>query len=143
MMDVNYFKQHMYDVIGAIHEVHKELGPGLNEYCYQEGLEMQLKEQNIAYEREKSFHPTYHGKEMSAQYRLDFLCKGDIIVECKSVADIGNMQRAQLFNYLRLTGCACGILVNFCTKYATIERFLYDDALGEVLTMEGKIVRQI
>jgi len=32
--DINKYKAHIYDVVGAIHEVHKELGPGLNEYCY-------------------------------------------------------------------------------------------------------------
>ena len=41
MVDIAVAKEHMYDVVGAIYEVHKELGPGLNEYCYQEGLQME------------------------------------------------------------------------------------------------------
>ena len=88
MIDISTYKQHIYDVIGAIHEVHKELGPGLNEYCYQEGMQMQLEEQGVPYKRELSFHPTYHGKPMEANYRLDFLCKEDIIVECKAVTEL-------------------------------------------------------
>lgn len=44
MVDISALKEHIYDVIGAIYEVHKELGPGLNEYCYQEGLQLQLEE---------------------------------------------------------------------------------------------------
>lgn len=68
MIDTIKYKQHIYDVVGAIHEVHKELGAGLNEYCYQEGFQIQLEENGIPFERELSFHPHYHGKEMSAEY---------------------------------------------------------------------------
>jgi len=31
MIDIEGLKQYAYDIIGAIHEVHKELGPELNE----------------------------------------------------------------------------------------------------------------
>lgn len=141
MIDIPALKQHIYDVIGALHEVHDELGAGLNEYCYQEGLEMQLIEQGIPYQREKTFHPIYHGRDMQAEYRLDFLCKGNIIVECKSVQELSSIHRAQLFNYLRLTKFPCGILVNFAPNFATIERYFYDKDVGEVLTVEGRIAR--
>lgn len=143
MIDIPALKQHIYDVIGALHEVHDELGAGLNEYCYQEGLEMQLIEQGIPYQREKTFHPIYHGRDMQAEYRLDFLCKGNIIVECKSVQELSSIHRAQLFNYLRLTKFPCGILVNFAPNFATIERYFYDKDVGEVLTVEGRIARHL
>ena len=123
MINVATLKEGMYDVIGAIHEVHRELGAGLNEYCYQEGLQLQLEEYNIPFQRELSFHPTYHGKQMNAEYRVDFICKSNIIVECKAVADLIGNHRAQLFNYMRLLGCPCGILVIFSPQFATIERY--------------------
>ena len=53
--DLDILKSTMYPVIGAIYEVHKELGPGLNEYGYQEGLAMQLAEDCIGLEKEKEF----------------------------------------------------------------------------------------
>jgi len=143
MIDISFLKQHIFDVIGAIHEVHNELGAGLNEYCYQEGLELQLREQGITFEREKAFHPLYHGKAMDAVYRLDFLCKSDIIVECKAVAELASIHRSQLFNYLRLTKFSCGILVNFAPRFATIERYFYDKEHGEVLTVNGSIVKNL
>ena len=141
MIDIAKLKNHIYDVVGAIHEVHKELGPGLSEYCYQEGLQMQLGEQQIVFQREKIFHPTYHGRLLQAEYRMDFLCKEDIIVECKSVTDLVNNHRAQLFNYMRLSKLPCGILVNFAPIFAKIERYFYDDELKEIITVDGKIVR--
>lgn len=141
MIDIAKLKNHIYDVVGAIHEVHKELGPGLSEYCYQEGLQMQLGEQQIVFQREKIFHPTYHGRLLHAEYRMDYLCKEDIIVECKSVTDLVNNHRAQLFNYMRLSKLPCGILVNFAPIFAKIERYFYDDELKEILTVDGKMVR--
>ena len=92
MTDISKYKQHIYDVVGAIHEVHKELGPGLNESCYQEGLQMQLEEQGISFQRELTFHPEYHGKRMEVTYRLDFLCKENIIIECKAVSELNSNQ---------------------------------------------------
>jgi GxxExxY protein len=139
MINITELKKHIYDVIGALHEVHKELGPGLNEYCYQEGLQLQFEEQRIPYKREVSFHPKYHGKEMQALYRIDFLCKDDIIVECKSISEIDNNARAQLFNYMRLLKCPCGILVNFAKKSMDIERYFYDSELREIIGMKGNI----
>ncbi|MBQ9355813.1 MAG: GxxExxY protein [Prevotella sp.] len=143
MIDISELKTHIYDVVGALHEVHKELGPGLNEYCYQEGLQLQLTEVGIPFQREKLFHPTYHGCTMETVYRLDFLCKDNIIVECKSVSELVNNHRAQFFNYLRLTKCACGILVNFAPAFAVIERYFYDKDLQEILTVDGQRVKTL
>ena len=102
MIDAGRLKAHMYDVVGALRAVHGELGPGLNEYCYQEGFAIEMGLRNIPFEREKSFHPVYKGQPMSVAYRLDFLCKGDIVVECKAVEELTTVMRAQLFNYMRL-----------------------------------------
>ena len=142
MINIKALIQHMYDVVGAIYEVHMELGAGLNEYCYQEGLQMQLEEQAVPYMREMSFHPTYHGKSMQAIYRVDFICKGDIIIECKAVDDLTNNMRAQLFNYMRLLKHPCGIIVNFASKTAKVERYFYDKESNEIIAVDGHIIHQ-
>ena len=142
MVDISALKEHIYDVIGAIYEVHKELGPGLNEYCYQEGFQIQLDELDIPYQREMTFHPTYHGKPMQATYRVDFLCKEDIIVECKAVDDLDNNMRAQLYNYMRLLKHPCGILVNFASKLVKVERYFYDKETNEILAVDGHAIHQ-
>lgn len=138
MVNVNALKQHMWDVIGAIHEVHRELGPGLNEYVYQEGLKMQFEEDEIEFEKELTIHPQYHGKVMETTYRLDFLCKKDIIVELKAVEELNKEHKSQLYNYMRLFKPSAGIIVNFAPKHAQIETYLYDKATQEILTRDGK-----
>ena len=74
MINLDVEKKKIYDVIGAIHDVHKYLGPGLNESCYQEAMELQLQDSAIPYKREMTFHPIYRGRTLEATYRIDFLC---------------------------------------------------------------------
>ena len=102
-MKKEFLKDCIYDVVGAIHSVHSELGAGLNESIYQEGLELELKKRDLFYEREKVVHPFYCGQEMESTFRLDFLCFMQVIVECKAVSRLTNEHRAQLYNYMRIT----------------------------------------
>lgn len=142
MIDIKKLKDYVYDVVEALYEVHKELGAGLNEFCYQEGLQLQLEESKIPYEKELTFHPRYHNKEMKTHYRVDFLCKGDIIVECKSVEVLNNNHRAQLYNYMRLLNHHCGLLVNFAPKNAVIERYFYNPQTRDILDVYGRRVHR-
>ncbi len=141
MIDIKKLKDHIFDVIGAIHEVKKGMGPGLNEYCYQEALQLQFDIDKIPYVREKSFRPTYNGQILKSEFRVDFLCKNDIVVECKSVSELINVHRAQLHNYLRLTKSTCGILVNFFPDYFELERYFYDDEIKSILGYDGRIIK--
>lgn len=140
MIDIEFYKKHLYDIVGAIHEVHCELGPGLNESCYQEGMQLQLDEQGIPYQKEQQFHPVYHNREMQTLFRVDFLCKGDIIIECKSVSELLSVHRAQLFNYMRLLKKPCGVLVNFAPKNYDIERYFFDKETNNILGIDGKVI---
>ena len=142
MIEISRLKDHVYDVVGALYEVHKELGAGLNEYCYQEGLQIQLEESGIQFEKELTFYPKYHGKQMKTHYRVDFLCKGDIIIECKSVEELNNNHRAQLYNYMRLLNLPCGILVNFAPKNVDIQRYFFDTEKKDILDVYGRLVHK-
>jgi len=41
MLDLEKLKNHFFDVVGALYDVHTELGPRLNEFCFQESLRIQ------------------------------------------------------------------------------------------------------
>lgn len=140
MLDIDGLKKKMFDVVGAIYSVHDELGPGLNESCYQEGLQMEFVERGIPFERELAFHPLYHGKKMESLFRLDYLCNDDIIIECKAVSELQNIHRAQLFNYMRLMRKQCGILVNFLPPEIDYERYFYDEETKQIIGVHGQIV---
>lgn len=138
MIDIDKLKEHVYDIVGALHAVHDGLGAGVNEYCYQEALELELSDRGIPFERERSFHPVYKGRKLKAEYRLDFLCKGDVVLECKAVTALLPVHRAQLFNYMRLLKLPCGVIVNFFPPYAAIERYFYDAENNVLLGTDGK-----
>ena len=141
MINLDIEKKKMYDIVGAIHDVHRFLGPGLNESCYQEAMELQLKDVSISYKREMSFHPSYRGIELNATFRVDFLCKGDVIVECKAVPELSPNHRAQLFNYMRLLEKPCGILVNFLPKFDVVERYFFDKESKNIIAVDGHIIK--
>ena len=46
-------------------------------------------------------------------FRCDFLVDKRVIVECKAVSAITEIDEAQLLNYLKVTGLHVGLLINF------------------------------
>lgn len=114
----------IYEIVGAAQEVHKTLGRGMHEKVYQESLALEMEKRGIDFEREKHLQLTYKGTPLSITYIPDFYYK-EIIVELKSVDVINSDHRAQLFNYMRITGKNRGILLNFGEKSLRAERYLY------------------
>lgn len=119
-------KSHVYEIIGCCQEVHQELGPWLNEYVYQEALKVAFEEKQVPFVKEYFFQVSYHGHPLSHKHYMDFLCKGDVAVECKAISSIGVEQRQQLWNYMRLTNTPIGILYNFAPTKDQCERYYFD-----------------
>lgn len=114
----------IYDVVGAAMEVHKTLGRGMEERIYQEALAVEMSKRGMVAEREKELRLTYKDTLLKKTYFADFYYNG-IIIELKSVTEIISDHRAQLFNYMRITGKHRGILFNFGEKFLRAERYLY------------------
>lgn len=123
---ITQLKSHVFDVIGCCQDVHRELGPWLNEYIYQEALKMALEEKEVPFVKEYYFQVSYHGQPLSHKHYMDFLCKGDIALECKAISAVGIEQRQQLWNYMRLTNTPIGILYNFAPVKDQCEKYHYD-----------------
>ena len=108
-----YFKEETYKINGAAMKVYNTLKHGFLEAVYQEALEIELKKQQIPFEREKELKIYYDGIELKQTYRADFICYGNIIVELKAVSELDNVHRSQIYNYLCATGYKVGLLFNF------------------------------
>ena len=109
-------------ILNDCFEVHKELGNGFPEAVYQEALELEFKNQNIPYEREKLLPITYKGKLLEKEYYADFICYGKIVVELKAVAALTSSHKAQVISYLKASSNEIGLLIYFGTNSLKWER---------------------
>jgi GxxExxY protein len=128
----------IYDVVGAAMEVHKTLGRGMAEAIYQEALVLEMIERGMTAEREKELRVHYKDVVLEKKYIADLYYKG-ILIELKSVADVVSDHRAQLFNYMRISGLTRSILLNFGERFMRSERYLYlpDDDDFVLLTQDN------
>jgi len=123
-------KKQCYTINGICATVHRDLGAFLNEYIYQDALQILLDEQHIPYQREYYFSITYHGKTIQHKHYVDFVVDNDIILECKAVEKLAPEHRQQLWNYMRLTGKSIGILYNFAPPQDQCEHYYLDVTSG-------------
>ena len=131
----DYKKQELkiscFDIIGVIQRIHSELGPAMVEYVYQEALFRALKKNGYDVVKEYVHHPQYDGEVLEAAIKMDlviFRPEGNVIIECKSIVNIGDRERLQTYGYLCGTQFPFAILANFGTyPKAQIERYYFSD----------------
>lgn len=122
---------YVYPIVGCMHYVHSNLGPGLPEYVYQEALFLRLQSQGFDVVKEYQHHPVFEGKALESFVKMDLMVRmprGNVIIECKSIGKLGEHEQFQTFGYLRATEFPIAILVNFSSwPKAEIERYYYHE----------------
>jgi GxxExxY protein len=98
--------------IGAMVDVHRELGSGMAEGVYAAAVRIELLARGVPFESEKTLPVRYRG-HLLGHHRIDLLVAGKLVVEIKSVDCLHPVHVAQVVTYLRLTGARLGLLVNF------------------------------
>ncbi len=104
-----------HDVIGAVIEVHRHLGPGYLESAYQLALAVELRLRGIDYHQEYPIDLSYKGANVG-QSRLDFLVfknAHQLVVELKAAESLSPIHHAQVISYLKATNIQLGLLINF------------------------------
>lgn len=99
-------------VIGAAIAVHRALGPGYPESVYEEAMAIELAHQGLRYRRQHTVGVFYRDQRVG-EGRLDFLVEDALVVELKAVERLAAVHRAQVLAYLKATGLALGLLLNF------------------------------
>jgi GxxExxY protein len=119
------FKEESYKIIGACMEMHNQLGKGFKEVVYIDALELEFKNKNLSYTREKKFCIEYKGVVLNRKYFADFVILDSIILEVKATSFIVNNFVAQTINYLKASGLKLGIIANFGEKSFSYKRIVF------------------
>ena len=114
-----------YRIIGAGMEVHTRLGFGFAEAVYQHALAIEFARQSISFQREQDLPILYRDILLPVSYRADFVCFGAVIVELKTQASLADRDRSHVMNYLKATGLARGLLLNFGGERLEYKRILW------------------
>ena len=112
MADLIY-KDEVFKIVGAAMAVYNELGFGFLEAVCQEALEVELAARDIPFVSQQELRISYRGQPLQRYYVADIVAYGKIIVELKAISQLTPCEQAQLLNYLKATGFAVGLLVNF------------------------------
>jgi len=109
-------------VIGAAMEVHKILGPGFLESVYEEAFAIELDLQEIPYKRQYAIDIFYKEK-LAKHFVCDFIIEDVVVVELKALSELGDIEKAQILNYLKATKLPVGLLLNFGARSLEYKRF--------------------
>ena len=109
------------EIIKCIIKVHKTLGPGFLESIYHNALVIELIEAGLKVERERGVEVYYRDK-LVGSHRLDIVVENQVVLELKTVSELGPVCYAQLRSYLKALQLEVGLLVNFAKERADFRR---------------------
>ena len=110
-------------IIGCAMSVHKALGNGFQEVIYQRALEIEFRENAIAFSREHDM-PIFYKQQQIGTRRVDFLIGNAISVELKALTKLEDVHLAQAINYLEAYNLEIGLLLNFGAKSLEFKRLI-------------------
>lgn len=94
-------------------KIHRKMGIGLYETVYEQCLAYELKNSGLKVEKQKDISIEYESLLIEKAFRVDLLIEDKVIIEIKAVPEINSYHSYQLLNYLRISGCKLGMILNF------------------------------
>jgi GxxExxY protein len=105
-------KDEVFQVVGSAMDVLNTLGHGLLEKPYENALCVEFRERGIPFQQQPRFPVIYKSVNVG-EYIPDLIAFSSIIIDTKVIASIGNNEKAQMINYLKITNLRVGLLLNF------------------------------
>lgn len=113
-------------IIGIGIKIHKSLGAGFLEIVYKDAFEFEFTKNNLHYCREQVFKIFYEGVILPHQFYADFVVLDQVILEIKAKeGGIAEEDYAQTMNYLKVSGCKVGLILNFAKMKLEIKRVIF------------------
>ncbi|NBB79487.1 MAG: GxxExxY protein [Verrucomicrobia bacterium] len=117
----------VYDIVGCAFEVLNELGHGLVEKPYENSMVVEFNLRDIAYEQQEEFDVIYKDVKVG-KYIPDLIAFAKVVVDTKVIDQITNIERAQMINYLKITGLETGLILNFKRPKLEWERIVLESS---------------
>ncbi len=115
-----------FRIIGICLEVQRYLGYGFVEKVYKDAIEIEAIKQAIYFEREKKYSIHYKGIVLLSNFFADFVLFDDLMLEITTHGNgIPEDLMPKLLNYLKISGCKMGLLINFGRKGMEYKRIVY------------------
>src|SRR6266436_4315494 len=105
-------------IIGCAFEVLNEETHGLHEKIYENGLTVAFRLAGIPFDQQRRFPVLFRGDNIG-ECIPDLLVFNAIIVDAKVIDRNSDHERGQMLNYLRISKCRVGLILNF--KHARLE----------------------
>jgi GxxExxY protein len=123
--DINDYKfqNETRQIIGICMEIHRVLGRGFSEIVYKDALQYELSQRNIRFEREKVFKVNYKEIVLPHSFVADFVIFDKVILEVKAKNGFVDDHLEQTINYLAVSKCPVGLLINFGESSLKFKRF--------------------
>jgi GxxExxY protein len=113
-------------IIGAGIEIHKILGAGFLEIVYKDAFEYEFGQRGFSYKREKEYVIHYKEIVLPHKFYADFIVFENVILEIKAKdGGIAEEDYAQTINYLKVSGCKVGLILNFGRMKLEIKRVIF------------------
>jgi len=112
------FKEETHEIIGSAIEVLNTLGHGLLEKPYENALCVEFGLRNIRFAQQPRFDVVYKTVKVG-EYIPDLIVFDKIVVDTKTIERIGDHEKGQILNYLKISGLHVGLILNF--KYAKLQ----------------------
>jgi GxxExxY protein len=124
MVEDLLFKDECYKIVGLSMKVHSKLGRGFKEVVYKDALEIEFRNNQVPYEREKPFTIEYEGEILPHRFDADFFLYNSIISEAKAAIHFHYDNFKQTLNYLKASQVKLGILINFGEDKLNFKRII-------------------
>ena len=123
--------------VGCAFRAYNYFHAGMDELVYEAGLVVELEQHSMRVHRQEEFPIYYRGVPSPVKRRMDLVVNdpelGMIIIELKAIDYITDVQRRQLWSYMKLMNCRFGMLINFNKEGVYSEDWELDLSTGFVI----------
>jgi GxxExxY protein len=116
----------VYQIMGCAFEVLNELGSGLVEKPYENSMTVEFELRKIPFVQQQRF-PVLYKTVNVGEYIPDLIAFEKVIIDTKVIDKITNIERAQMLNYLKITGLKTGLIINFRRPKLEWERIVLEN----------------